>query len=1408
MSTSYLDFKRSIPTRNSFIPKDKYDAVEALIRKQNPLPFLPSYLYETTTFNYESKEHYAKIVLNGIFPDGRRANVLLEDFEPYFEVRIPHESDPLDETLRGKDFNEKQYIAKIVNIIKREKQTTPSRSTIINAKPFKWYRNYNCKFIRFYYNNLKSRSAAINLMRKHSYETATDDLGSYYRVLSRDNLIPFATWAVLKAYEQTTIKNIKGTVFRVSINDYARYNDEPVTGFVEDDFRKERTMSVCWDIETWSRSGDLPKPENVDDRIFCISLTYQWINEKEPFLKQVLCDLPAHSTTKAAQEAKHKYQTIVCGNETNMLKCFADSIGSMKPDFIFGFNDSDYDWPWLINRARQTNGLLTYIGERLDAANRNDYTDESILNWNYKLEKVKIEATTYAEGYTLAMHGYIASDVRTIYRKLYPTAEQTNLKWFLKANNLGSKEDMPISVLFRIYGEMLELSQHPLVIWKGDGSQTEFQFKEYKKNNENDDKKDETNQLVEVKQRYDRLLAEMADINYYCVIDAQRCHDLVRIRNIVLDNREVADIAYVSLGDAFFRANGLKVRNLTISVGQKPPFNMRFSSYVAMQSEEGKYPGAFVFPPKKGPKISKLSVDERIKRAKLLCESKNMDPSDEYWLTVTDEEKKVFNEIIDKYGATCDGKTIEEIKDKYPVSKQFQKFLAEENGRPIIGLDFSSLYPSIIRAYNFSPDYCVKDKKLAMKLAETNKIIKVDFIFAGKRCVGYFVWHDNNIDPAKPNFKFGVYPYILDSLFNKRKMLKKPMTEAKHKKEQMNVEGNTDSELYDDVCFKFNYYNSKQSALKVFMNTFYGVAGNKKSAFFMLEVAGGVTQYGKENIQLGFRTVKNLGCNVYYGDTDSIYLSVPEKAFLDVDKLYYTNKINKLEYWHKLVEISFKEIKTINKIVDETFEKNNGTKYLAMAYEEVLYPVVFAAKKKYYGIAHENYPNFEQDELFIRGLEIKKRGVSNLLKTIFSDIMWTSMSPDNVYQLIELVTMKIDEIYRTKWDFDQFIQTGVYRPSKNNVAIKTFVRRMKEEYNIDVKPNERFEYVNVKKYPYKYDIRGNKEELKVGDFIELVDNAKKHNMEINLDHYMSGSINGQLARLIAYHDQFYVKPYDDTDESLKDAEETIYKNACKYIDAYTSRYMAKYNQLGKTFQKIYKTTNIIFKECVKNHDPEFANLFSDSLSDFYKFADEQKKCADKEADKIVINTIKKDIEKQPYKQRHKFVNDKLAEYIKLLGTKTALYKSKRQDLCTEFSNLQRDIDKMMDQYSKGIGAIVNDTKSEAKISEDLFKPRYNEEVKGYHQSNIDVNINENKIKEKASQFVKDILNNPTIEKALENLVKIKKEIYANELAFSIFDNTRLYLQNHRNLLSKTIVIDESELERLKKDAPDCSDLQF
>jgi DNA polymerase elongation subunit (family B) len=207
---------------------------------------------------------------------------------------------------------------------------------------------------------------------------------------------------------------------------------------------------------------------------------------------------------------------------------------------------------------------------------------------------------------------------------------------------------------------------------------------------------------------------------------------------------------------------------------------------------------------------------------------------------------------------------------------------------------------------------------------------------------------------------------------------------------------------------------------------------------------------------------------------------MPDHYFLETDKLYYSGQIDKLSYWSKLVEITLEVIAKIRDEVNKFFTQDNGTNFLTMAFEEVLFPVLFASKKKYVGIAHEHHPSFNKpldinlikskfieevrnkfseytpeqiqntvDDLiiakrkkqfFIRGLDVVKRGMPNFAKEIILDILEEMVNINNIQELYDLVCEKIKQIYNTEWNHPEllykFIMTDQFKPHKKNQNVR------------------------------------------------------------------------------------------------------------------------------------------------------------------------------------------------------------------------------------------------------------------------------------------------------------------------------------------------------------------------------------
>ena len=130
--------------------------------------------------------------------------------------------------------------------------------------------------------------------------------------------------------------------------------------------------------------------------------------------------------------------------------------------------------------------------------------------------------------------------------------------------------------------------------------------------------------------------------------------------------------------------------------------------------------------------------------------------------------------------------------------------------------------------------------------------------------------------------------------------------------------------------------------------------------------------------------------------------------------------------------------------VNAHLRANNGTKYLKMAYEEVLYPVVFTGKKKYFGIPHEHTVNFRPKKLFVKGIDVVKQGQPELARTIGFRIMWACVAIDNrrTVRTISENVLRDAVMNSSQWKFDDFIKSDAWKPNKNNIAVHRFISRM------------------------------------------------------------------------------------------------------------------------------------------------------------------------------------------------------------------------------------------------------------------------------------------------------------------------------------------------------------------------------
>lgn len=159
-----------------------------------------------------------------------------------------------------------------------------------------------------------------------------------------------------------------------------------------------------------------------------------------------------------------------------------------------------------------------------------------------------------------------------------------------------------------------------------------------------------------------------------------------------------------------------------------------------------------------------------------------------------------------------------------PVIQQGGHVLEPRPGlyRNVWVFDFKSLYPSIIRTFNIDPLTYVQDSSTDADLIDT------------------------------PGAAFrrepGILPQLLDSLF--------PQREA--------------ARLAGDAI--------ASQAIKILMNSFYGVLGTSACRFFNPALANAITGMGREMLLWSKAWFEAAGFTVLYGDTDSLFVQSAEQS--------------------------------------------------------------------------------------------------------------------------------------------------------------------------------------------------------------------------------------------------------------------------------------------------------------------------------------------------------------------------------------------------------------------------------------------------------------------------------------------------------------------------------------------------
>jgi len=273
----------------------------------------------------------------------------------------------------------------------------------------------------------------------------------------------------------------------------------------------------------------------------------------------------------------------------------------------------------------------------------------------------------------------------------------------------------------------------------------------------------------------------------------------------------------------------------------------------------------------------------------------------------------------------------------------------------VLILDFKSLYPSVIKTFNVDPS-----SYLGKEIGKEKSFIE---------------------SPNKVYFRnnSGILPEIIGELHKAREKAKKEKREL------------------------------SSYAIKIIMNSFWGVLASPNCRYFDFDMASAITAFAREIIQLTAKKIEERGDKVIYSDTDSVFVKVNlDREDANEKGIEIQSYIN--DFYKKYIP----EIYNRDSYLDIEFKKQ----YLSMMIPSLRIKekdsegeeldIQKAAKKRYAGLVY----NKGKEELEIVGLEAIRGDWTEAAQEFQKELLLKVFKHRSVYPHQEGAKQEIKEFIR------------------------------------------------------------------------------------------------------------------------------------------------------------------------------------------------------------------------------------------------------------------------------------------------------------------------------------------------------------------------------------------------------------
>ena len=773
--------------------------------------------------------------------------------------------------------------------------------------------------------------------------------------------------------------------------------------------------ACAYDIETYSSTGNFPVASNFEDEIIQIGLSFRYTNDLLTSVKRFV-----FVNKECAESQDPSVKFISCKNEKDLLVKFHQCILKENPDIISGYNTFGFDDPYIADRANLNKVSLNFGRIPVEQWKAKDYV---------VTEKKTFELASgkFAVRY-ISMAGRLTIDL------LLSVRREQNLDSY-KLDNVSAvflRDKVTNFVI--ITGEETRQYEIHTKSTRGlfVGNLVKFDIVGNTINPYANGMKFKVRSVSPKK-----FIIELEEHNYLCTFRDISENDRKNLEwSFTKDDTSVTDMFASHHGTPKDRAIIAKycIQDCDLVLTLMAKLDTIVNA--CGMADVCRVPIQYIFLRGQGIKIYSAIVYNASKRNQIIMTQDNVEGDSSYEGAIV---------LPPKIGMYLD--------------------------QPIPVLDFNSLYPSNMIAFNLSPDTLVyvktfnaQGKKIKHEGSDGEEFIqkgyKIDEISYdikdpdGRVTCGF-------VQPNQDPRTIGVIPQTLDILLKKRKETRKIMESCSDESQK-------------------SVLNGLQLAYKTVANSVYGQAGSRTSPIRKLEVAACTTAAGRDRIQFAKKIVEDeFGGEIIYGDTDSIFIKFPTKDL------------------GESIELAKKSADRITSLCRKPYK---------IEYEKTFFPFILFCRKRYVGMMYED--DLNKCKRKTMGIALKRRDNAPIVKDIYGGALDILMETRDIKNCQSFVKDMLVKVIQNKIPLDKFIITKQLRDDYKNpeqIAHRVLADRM-EERDAGNKPQvgDRLSFVFVAGRTGKQ-----------GERIDHIDYVKEKGLKTDAEFYITNQIQNPVAQLFA-----------------------------------------------------------------------------------------------------------------------------------------------------------------------------------------------------------------------------------------------------------------------------------------------------